>query len=101
MDEIALLTRELGMSLYRIEVEQETVKGKTDPVFEIVRIRGGAVGDEHEGTDFKGDPAINSKDIEFLKWVVQYGLEDQLREAVRKAYAVDVGEPVPEDSVAA
>jgi hypothetical protein len=72
--------------MYTIEKEEETLSDKTDPVFEIVRRRGGAVYDPHVGKDSAHDPCLNSKRPDFLEWVFKLGLEEQLRVYIKEEY---------------
>jgi len=80
------ITRELGPRMYRIEKEEEKVEGLHDPVFEIVRLRGGAVTEDDVGKFRMNDPGVNSKDPDFLKWVAELGLEKQLEVLVDEEY---------------
>ena len=80
----------LGPMLYDIEVEtnENTETGATDPVFELVRKRGGAVREDSVDPRF-GDTGFNSKDEDFLNVVCEMGLGEVLLEKAKKAYASD------------
>ena len=77
-------TKTIGKLMYAIEVETSSNKN-ADPVFELIRKRGGAV---NSGKIAQGpqDPNFNSKHPEFVKTVVELGLFDELLEKVKKAY---------------
>ena len=79
------LKRELAELMYDIEVEHtnKSLDGVTDPVFELIRKRGGKVSD---GEGYMGDTGFNSKDHNFLAHILEMGLGSKLLEAARKVY---------------
>ena len=74
--------------MYDIEVEQtaQSMKGLHDPVFELVRKRGGSVTEDDVACAPVNDKGFNSKDPEFISVIFDMGLGNVLYRKAKEVY---------------